>query len=93
MTTLIIKAGDRHHHHQFSEQDYQTAVENIKAWYEANVPFFTKDRLQIIQDQLRRFTGESCRIRIPDLNGSYTEDVIEFGKITSPANVEWERAL
>ena len=64
-----------------SEEEIAAVREKIRAWYESGVPFFTKKRLQHIQEQIQNLkANKSGNITFEDLDGQFGERYVEIGK-------------
>lgn len=80
MTTLVSGEIDRDNVQSTTAEEREEVTKNIRTWYEEGLPFFTKDRLQTIHEQLQGLNGKAGTISIPDLNGGHTKKPVELGR-------------
>ena len=89
MATTVNNEGegeeDHYHHcrHQLpaDEIEVATVTSNIQSWYDAGLPFFTKERLQILDRGMRSLKGLPGPVSIPTLNNTLETFHVRTGQV------------
>ena len=94
MTTLVGGNDDEDHPVRVMTSKEKAEITNtLVAWWDGDIPFFTKERLRTIHDQLQGLNGTSGTISIPDMKDGSTKGRVKSGNAIPDLDEDCERVL